>query len=76
MKKSEMIKLISDHLGEECGLDFLGMSPDDVAKTVLEFIEEKGMLPPSINGVVETEALEDGSIVVYPWKWEPEDEKK
>ena len=49
MKRSKMIKLLEQQLKEEHGLDFLGHSPSVVAKDLLDFIESKGMLPPSIE---------------------------
>lgn len=46
MKRSEMIKLLEQHLLEDHGLDFLTDDPIVVAKDVLDFLESKGMRPP------------------------------
>jgi hypothetical protein len=46
MKRSEMIKLLEQHLIEDHGLDFLSDKPIVVAADILHFLESRGMRPP------------------------------
>jgi hypothetical protein len=50
MKRSEALQKLEQHLADECGLDFLGMSPKHVAQEVLMLVESLGMLPPYKDG--------------------------
>lgn len=43
MKRSEMVKLLEQHLLEDHGLDFLTDKPIVVAEEIVNFLETKGM---------------------------------
>lgn len=74
MKRSEMLKKITDHISEECGLDFPGMKPEYVAEEILDLIEKNGMQPPNIcsSQVFPLSGIIDCAQHQYAL-WEPEE---
>jgi len=72
MKRSEMIKLLEQHLLEDHGLDFLTDKPIVVAKDILDFLEFKGMLPPFDDWTYHMDGDRANSESTKYLAWEPE----
>lgn len=76
MKKSEAIKLIAKRTNLGYGIDYddldycAQLMADQAAGLVLACLEEKGMLPPTVNYDNRQEEFFNQNI------WEPEDEEK
>lgn len=71
MKKSEIISLLEKDLIENHALDFLGDSPQTVAKEILDLLESAGMLPPEIPNAYGF--LDEDNQVITHNAWESEE---
>ncbi len=72
MKRSEMINLILNYFDEfYSDIMVKDLERFDVCN-LLNKIEEAGMLPPPVDGLVVTKETDDGFIEIPIWKWEEE----
>lgn len=68
MKRSEIIKKALNH-----ELNTVCVNEAQVER-MLEIFEKLGMIPPSKEGVIKIQELENGELCIPIWEWESEDE--
>ena len=72
MKRSEMVKILIDHVNEEDRITSLVLDRDSVIKIVLDKVEELGMLPPSVMEYIENGPGNSNTLCNEVNKWESE----
>jgi hypothetical protein len=81
MKRSEALKIIDDTYEKFCA-DWLQVDLDNLEEfiplneRILNALENSGMMPPSKEGVIKIQELENGELCIPIWEWESEDEEK
>lgn len=78
MKRSEALKLIANQLDFLNG-SFSGFRTNFTeseiknADVILSTLEHAGMMPPSKEGVIKIQELENGELCIPIWEWESEE---
>jgi hypothetical protein len=81
MKRSEMIEHIAAEMVDaEANRKYSNEPKQDYylrkATGLLDMIQGFGMLPPTVDGIIEVEKTNDEGLALKLWSWEPEDETK